>query len=174
MQASRRAFLGFMAVATAGVLSGCSTFRPVYGGQEMGLAFNVEGPSTPIERIAYREFVSRFENSAAPDVPKFEYSVSISGGPGGFVANTGAPGAPTRGQTIRSTIVASVVWNGEAVFSVERFADAGYSSGRGTIADLATAEEAAERATKAAAESVRIAVLAEYPKHEQMWSRTKR
>lgn len=181
MQASRRAFLGFMAIATAGALAGCSTFRPVYGDNEMPLAFKIDPPKTPEERVAWREFVARFDSTETSQAPVLKYSVAISGLPGrmtsvpsGTNPITGRSVSMPSEAAVRSTITATVVYDGETVFEATRFADAGYTSGRTVIADMASADEAGERATKAAAESIRLALIAEFPKHEQMWSRATR
>ena len=174
MQASRRAFLGLMALVTAGAIAGCSTFRPVYGDNEMPLAFKIAPPKTPLERVAWREFVARFDSTDSSNAPLLKYSVAISGLPGQMSALSRDPvtgAAAPSDRTVRSTITATVVLDEETVFEAVRFADAGYTVARSVIADMASADEAGERATKAAAESIRLALIAEFPKHEQMWSR---
>lgn len=166
---NRRQLL-MMLSATTVFLSGCTSFRPVYGEKEMGLAFRIADPKSQTERVAYREFMMRFESSYAQDVPDLEYAVIVSSLPG-QMSKTWDGSAPPRQAAVRSTIRVKVRWQDEVIYETERFADATYQTGRSLVTDQFAAQEAAERATKSAAESVRIALLAQFPFHEQMWSR---
>lgn len=157
-------------------LAGC-TFRPVYQDHDprsqMSLAFDLEKPTSRLEQIVYEDIALRFYVTKAPNTPKLRVSVATSGG-AAFLSDTfikksdgqrGAPSGLPRRNQITATATATATYQGKTTFTATRNATAEYTSSGQIIADQAALVDAQERAAKSAAESLRLAILATFPKH---------
>lgn len=166
--------------------AGCS-FRPVYGvnagaPDAISLAFNLAKPNSRTEQVVYEVLALRFATSTAPNTPELSVSTSAS------ARRLGFDGAPVfvgqtynqeRGefedngrrnellrQRIDVTVNATVTLDGRTLFTTTRFASADYNTTGNVLADQAALTDAEERAAKAAAESLRLALLAKFPYNE--------
>lgn len=144
----------------AAALSACS-FSPVYSGTLasqplLDLAF--AKPTSRLEQVIYQELRLRF-GSDAETAPLATVAASASGGTVGL-SQTANPNKLARMTvTATLTIVRRDGTSAEPI-SFTRVASADYTTSGQVLADSAAAQEAVERAGKAAAESLRLAVLA--------------
>jgi hypothetical protein len=159
------------AVVLAVVGSGCS-FRPVYqtnaaGLDATGLAFDMAKPNSRLEQIIYQELSFRFASSE--NLPKLqvvatsgERDPSRSATPRTTRDGVAIGRAETKEVTVTATAV--VTRPGEETFTVTRIATALYNSisPKSVLAMSVAQEKAQEDAAKAAAESLRLALLAEF------------
>lgn len=157
---------GFVAMLGAGlvslVLAGCSSFAPVYGdhaGGGMAAArFNFAPPDNRAEQLILNRLAIAFPGPALPGDPVLKVT-----------ANSSSPSRPlsdafdvARPVNVRVD-ARMVISQGETIlFEATRFADTSYQSGKLTPVDLASATGAEETAARAAAESLRAAILAGY------------
>lgn len=145
----------------AAALSACS-FSPVYSGTLasqplLDLAF--AKPTSRLEQVIYQELRLRFGGSDAETAPLATVAASASGGTVGL-SQTANPNKLAR-MTVTATLTI-VRRDGTSAdpISFTRVASADYTTSGQVLADSAAAQEAVERAGKAAAESLRLAVLA--------------
>ena len=155
-------------IALAAILLGAATalgacsFTPVYSGTlasqpMLNLAF--AKPATRLEQIVYQELALRFGSSDAATAPLAQATVSSSVA----TINISATANPNKGRrvTVTATLVVTPRDGGQTQpMSFTRQASADYTTSGQVLADTAAATEAAERAAKAAAESLRLAMLA--------------
>jgi hypothetical protein len=138
--------------------SGCS-FRPVYGDYPLvpnatSMAFNFASPHTRLEQIVYHELALRFPISTVPGTPELRVSVSAGHPRQGIVS-----------ETYEANVIATAVitLNGRELFSATRVATAQYSvASSQVLAHQSARQEAEERATKSAADSLRLSLLSEF------------
>jgi hypothetical protein len=151
-----------MLLAGAATTLGACSFSPVYGGTlasqpMLNLAF--AKPASRLEQVVYQELSLRFGSSDAPTAPLATVSVASSAGSIGL-STTANPNKLSRATiTATLTIVRRDGTEADPV-TFTRQASAEYTTSGQVLADTAAANEAAERAAKAAAESLRLAMLA--------------
>jgi hypothetical protein len=159
--AARRLAFATALFATAGSLAACSSFRPVYGGAlaaQSSLALRYEEPNSRLEQIIYQDLRLRLGSSDAPTAASARVSiVRIAGSPA--MSATANPSKPLD-VTITATLTVTPADGGAPVIIV-RMATAAYTRSGQVLADRAAATEAEERAARAVAESLRLAVLAD-------------
>jgi hypothetical protein len=141
------------------ILTACSSFSPVYGDAKSPavLSFNFTPPSNRLEQIIINELSLVFP--ATPDEASPTLNVSAA------TANTSAPmtAAVIVGRIVQTRVVATVtIAQGGSLFTVTRFADAGYKAGDLVPVDLASATGSEETAARATAEALRAAILSTY------------
>tara|TARA_R110002020_G_scaffold80502_4_gene200832 strand:+ start:98 stop:610 length:513 start_codon:yes stop_codon:yes gene_type:complete len=162
-EALRRTLLTGIVLAAAGTIGACS-FTPVYsdagalaGQSTLNLAF--AKPTTRLEQIVYQELSLRFGNAVSPTAPLATVTVSSSAADL-LVTTTTNPSKPL-GVTVTATLTITAR-DGSAAEPVTytRTATAEYTRAGQVLADNAAASEAAERAARSAAESLRLALLA--------------
>jgi LPS-assembly lipoprotein len=153
--------------------SGCS-FRPVYqadatSSDPTGLVFDMAEPHSRLEQIIYQELALHFASSEQPTAPDLQVVASSSERDASLSATP-----PTRrdgavvgsAETIEVTVTATAVVSrpGEEALTVTRFATALYNSisPNSVLATSVAQEKAQEDAAKAAAESLRLALLAQF------------
>ena len=164
----RATLLGAALLGGAALLSGCS-FSPVYGGNgsfgrgaladQPLLNFAYAKPNSRLEQVIYQELALRLGESTAQTAPLVQVSVgSIAGDV--LLAVTPDPRKPVEVTIIASMTITARDGSGKAEVSITRRATASYTRVDQILADNAAASEAQERAAKAAAESLRLAVLA--------------
>jgi hypothetical protein len=149
-------------VAAAALLGGCS-FSPVYSGALAGqtqLNLAYAKPTSRLEQIIYQDLALRLGRSEAETAPLVTVSAAASGGSLGFLTATANPSKPNRVTvTATATITARDGSKAEPLV-IARRATAEYTTNSQVLADTAASTEAGERAAKAAAESLRLAILA--------------
>ena len=153
-----RAFCLGVALVATGLLAGC-TLTPVYGdvavsGQSVALSY--AEPQTRLEQLVYRTLSARLgaPNAAAP---QFSAEVSSSATRIGLSDVAG----PVSEYQLTVTITYRVERDSAELASGTRSATAGYRTNGQIIADDAARTAAEEQAAKAAAETVRLALLAD-------------
>lgn len=151
-----------MLVASAGMLGACS-FQPVYSSAlaaSPSLALAYGKPNSRLEQIVYQELALRLGESEAATAPLA--TVSVSSGGSGVAFMTANP-AVTEQQRVSVTATLTITQrNGGSTppLVLTRTATAQYTTSNQVLANTEAATEATERAAKAAAESLRLAVLA--------------
>lgn len=153
------AIAGVLACATG--LGACS-FSPVYSGTlasqpMLNLAF--AKPTTRLEQVIYQELALRFGSSDAATAPLATVSV-VSSAPVVAMSATANPNKLYRAVVTATLTIARRDGTNAEPLSFTRQASAEYTTSGQVLADTAAANEAAERAAKAAAESLRLAMLA--------------
>jgi hypothetical protein len=149
-------------VACAAVTLGACSFSPVYSGTlasqpMLNLAF--AKPTTRLEQVVYQELALRFGSSVAPTAPLATVSVSSAAG-GIGLSVTSNPNKLYRTVVTATLTIARRDGTEAEPMTFTRQATAEYTTSGQVLADTAAANEAAERAAKAAAESLRLAMLA--------------
>ena len=153
-------FAGF-ALAMATALGACS-FTPVYSGtlaSQPMLDLAYAKPASRLEQVIYQQLALRFGSSDAATAPLATVSAGSS------AATVGLSVTANPNKLSRMTVTATLTitprdGSATAPITFTRVASADYTTSGQVLADTAAAEEAAERAAKAAAESLRLAVLA--------------
>lgn len=139
----------------ATILGACS-FQPIYGdknlAQASSIAFNYAAPNSREEQIVYQTLALSFPHSES--APHLKVFVAAWGG-----ADFKSAG---RGSTTTSvSVTATATVAGKQVFRVNRAAEAQYTYISQTLNTLSARIDARERAAKSAAESIRLAILAQ-------------
>jgi hypothetical protein len=148
-------------VVSATALGACS-FQPVYSGTlasqpMLNLAF--AKPTSRLQQVVYQELALRFGSSDAATAPLVTVSVTSSAGAVGLSV-TSNPNKLYRSVVTATLTIARRDGSNVAPMTFTRQASAEYTTSGQVLADTAAANEAAERAAKAAAESLRLAMLA--------------
>lgn len=146
----------------AAVALGACSFSPVYSGTlanqpMLDLAF--AKPTSRLEQVIYQELALRFGSSVAPTAPLATVTVAASSGAVGLSA-TANPNKLSSLTVTASVTVTRRDGSDAAPITFTRQASAQYTTSGQVLADTAAGNEAAERAAKAAAESLRLAMLA--------------
>jgi hypothetical protein len=147
-----------VALAAPAALAGCSSFAPVYGTSAAGQAvpsFSFAPPGNRLEQVVIQELELRFGDSGG--VPVEAVVTTITQVRNLARSRTTNPGEPIA-VTVTATLTAQP--SGAAPWQISRRAEAHYTRSGQVLADTVAAEDAAERAAKAAAESLRLAILA--------------
>lgn len=159
--ALRRTLLAGLMLGVAATLGACS-FTPVYSGalaSQPSLNLAYAKPTSRLEQIIYQDLSLRFGSSTSPMASLATVSVASSAADM-VVTTTTNPSKPVSiSVTARLTITARDGSDTEPTVLV-RTASAEYTRSGQVLADSAAATEAAERAARGAAESLRLAVLA--------------
>lgn len=148
-------------VGFGATLAACS-FTPVYSGALAGqgsldLAF--ASPNSRLEQVVYQELSLRLGRSTSPTAPLATVSVT-SGARDMLVTKTTNPAKPVEVKVTATLTITARDGSDLPPQSYSRSASADYTRIGQVLADNAAATEAAERAAKSAAESLRLAVLA--------------
>ena len=156
--------LVFSAVLLAsGALLGACSFQPVYSGvvaSQPMLNLAYAKPSSRLEQIVYQELSLRLGSSDAPTAPLAQ--VAISSGSGGMAPMTDTiSGVEQARIEVTATLTLTRRDGSDAKpLVISRRATAQYTTNDQVLANNSAATEAQERAAKAAAESLRLALLA--------------
>jgi hypothetical protein len=145
-----------------GTALGACSFSPVYSGalaSQPLLDLAYAKPTSRVEQVIYQELALRFGSSDAPTAPLATVVASVA------VADTMLSATANPAKAVEASVTATLTIaarDGSATppQSFTRTATAGYTRTGQVLADNAAAADAAERAAKAAAESLRLAVLA--------------
>lgn len=156
-----RTALTALALSSAVALGACS-FQPVYSGRlaetaQMPLAY--AAPAGRLEQIVYAELALRFGRTTAPTSPLAAVSLSTSTRTP-YLSVTANPNTPYETTVTATLTVTPRDGAGGRPVTVTRTATAQFTRSGQVLADTAAETEAQERAAKAVAESLRLAVLA--------------
>lgn len=160
-KALRASLLTGLLLGTSAILGACS-FSPVYSGtlaSQPSLDLAYAKPKTRLEQVVYQELSLRLGESTSEMAPLA--SVTVSSSVADLMVTTTANPAKGVQVTVSATLTITPrdgVDTKPMVFT--RSAAAQYTRNGQVLADNAAADEAAERAAKSAAESLRLAVLA--------------
>lgn len=142
-------------------LSGCTGLTPVYGEHGLGaerIALSYGDPASRLDQIVYQELSLRFGADAGPGAPHVQ--VSTSAGLGIITRSQREIAAiATQEVTVTATAVITDPNGKVAPIVLTRRASAQFTTNNQTLANSSAATEASERAAKAAAESLRLAIL---------------
>ena len=158
--ATRRIAFAAILLAGATALGACS-FTPVYSGtlaSQPTLELAYAKPTTRLEQIIYQELALRLGSSESGTVPLVMATVAATTTAIGLSA-TANPNKPYR-ATVTATLVVTPRDGSAKSLSFARQASAEYTTSGQVLADTAAATDAQERAAKAVAESLRLALLA--------------
>ncbi|MGB3335786.1 MAG: LPS assembly lipoprotein LptE [Devosia sp.] len=157
----RRIAVACLMLGLVTALGACS-FSPVYSGTlasqpMLNLAF--AKPTSRLEQVIYQELALRFGSSDTATAPLATVTASSS------AATVALSVTSNPNKLARLTVTATLTLTrrdgtGIEPISFTRVASADYTTSGQVLADTAAATEAAERAAKAAAESLRLAMLA--------------
>lgn len=156
----RTAVIG-LALSLGPVLGACS-FTPVYSGalaSQPSLDLAYGKPNSRLEQVVYQELALRFGSSESETAPLATVAVSSSAADM-TLAVTANPSKPMEVTVTATLTIARRDGSDAQPMSFTRKATANYTRSGQVLADNAAATEASERAAKAAAESLRLAVLA--------------
>jgi len=165
MSWSRRAIaLKILAILALVSLASCSGFRPVYGDVDTspaGYAFSYADPASRLDQIIYTELRLRLgPETDAPDAIRVVVT-SYSGARGLTRTAVVKPGTSYE-MDVTASVLATAA-DGTVLFSGTRRASAIYQTRGQVLADTEAQTEAAERAAKALADSVRLAIIGALP-----------
>ena len=155
------AFAGLVVVG--GTVLGACSFQPVYSGalaSQPLLNLAYAKPTSRLEQVIYQELSLRLGSSASDTAPLAKVSVSSAAGDMAM-SQTANPNFPVE-VTVNATLtITRRAGDTTPPFTVTRRATANYTRSGQVLADNQAAAEAAERAAKSAAESLRLAILAD-------------
>lgn len=157
----RRIVFAGLVLGVGAALGACS-FSPVYSGALacqplLNLAY--AKPATRLEQVIYQELALRFGSSDSATAPLATVSASASGAD----MMLSVTANPAKAVEVTVTATLTIAPRDGSVTKPQVFtrtASADYTRSGQVLADNAAAAEAAERAARSAAESLRLAVLA--------------
>jgi hypothetical protein len=147
-----------LALGVVPVLAGCSGLKPVYGdvriGGQQAVELRYESPQNRLEQIIYQDLALRLGKSSG-NVPMVRVTASQSS------VSLAAKAAGMEPQQMRVT--ASVVVtapDGQVLLSRSRTQTADYTTGPQSLSNRQAAADAAERAARLLADTLRLEILA--------------
>jgi hypothetical protein len=157
----RRIVFAGLVLGVGAALGACS-FSPVYSGalaSQPLLNLAYAKPATRLEQVIYQELALRLGSSDAATAPLA--TVSATPVAADMMLSATANPAKSVEVTVTATLTIAPRDGSETEpYTFTRTASADYTRSGQILADNAAAAEAAERAAKSAAESLRLAVLA--------------
>ena len=150
-------------VGTLALLTGCSSFTPVYSGAMAAqplLALAYAKPNSRLEQVIYQELSLRLGSSNSGTAPLTSLTV-VPGIREVALSRTDNPSKPMEASVTATLTITPRDGKGGAVQTYTRRATANYTRNDQVLADRSAFDEALERAARAAAESLRLAVLAD-------------
>lgn len=144
------------------ILAACTSFAPVYNDRSdfnmEAVRFNFAAPDSRLEQIIFDRLKLAFPAQAGPDDPVLDLAAGTVSLPGSM-SNAFAVARPAN---VRVEATVTITKDDRALFEATRFADSAYQSGKLTPVDIASSAGAQESAARAAAESLRLSILAGY------------
>lgn len=153
----RHGLFGLALGAAALSLGGC-TFAPVYGEHGVSqarLELAYSEPATRLDQIIIQDLSLRLGKSQSPDAPLVSISTSVSNR---ALTRTGTT-KPFRQMEVTVAVSYTVTAGGKVVALGNRSAAAAWTTRGQVLADEEARKDAEERAARAAAETVRLAIL---------------
>jgi hypothetical protein len=147
-------------------LAGCTSFRPVYGDTgglagQAALDLAYAEPDSRLEQIIYQELALRLGRSSSPSAAQAKVVVAEVNLNSALSATSG-PNTPFEVTVAATLTVTPPAGSTAAPLSISRSATAEYTTSANVLGNTQARIDAAERAAKAAAESLRLALLAAY------------
>jgi len=142
-------------------LGGCTGLRPVYGEHGLNaerIALSYGEPSNRIDQIVYQELSLRFGPDAGPGAPRVDITTYV--GAGGLTRSANPNALALQEATVGATAVITDPTGAVKPIVLTRKASAQFTTNNQTLANNSAFTEASERAAKAAAESLRLAIFA--------------
>jgi hypothetical protein len=142
------------------LLAACSGFRPVYGdaaGAVSRYRFDYVAPGSRLDQIIYTELRLRLGPDTDAD-GAIKVAVSATAGARN-ITRTGVVKPATTAEMVVTATISVVGPDGEAIFSGTRSASALYTTVGQVLADTSAQTDAAERAARALADTVRLAII---------------
>jgi LPS-assembly lipoprotein len=155
-----RAALVALALLATAALSSCTGLRPVYGQPGTGVeryGFFYGAPASRLDQVIYNDLRLRLgPHSTAADAVK----VTITASNGARVLTKTNPARPSTAYEMIVVANVTVVGpDGKTLFSGQRRASADYVVVSQVLADTAAAQDAAERAARSVAETIRLTII---------------
>jgi LPS-assembly lipoprotein len=140
-------------------LAGCSGLAPVYGerGLTQRLPLTYSKPVNRLDQIVIQDLALRLGRSSAPGATLVTITSTDSGR---ALTRTGVA-TPRKEREVTVRVSYTLVAGGRVLGAGTRTATAGYATVGQVLADEAAYDDAAERAARAAAETVRLSILAD-------------
>ncbi|SFZ85084.1 hypothetical protein SAMN02983003_2374 [Devosia enhydra] len=141
-------------------LAACSSLTPVYSDGQIGarqMSFAYAEPRNRLEQVIYQELGLRLGKTTDPSAPLIQVTASVYSRDLTLGSNP-AP-ADAREATVTATAKVLDGPGGRELLQVRRNASASYTENAQGLANFSARTEAEERAAKAAAESLRLALL---------------
>lgn len=158
----RRAVAALILAATLATGLGACSFSPVYSGALAArptLDIAYAQPTTRLEQIIYQELALRLGSSSSQTSTVASVSASASGSGSALMTSVRRANAPAQ-VTVTARLTLKQPSEDAPAVTIIRRATADYSSADQVLADNTAASEAEERAARAVAESLRLALLA--------------
>src|SRR5690606_4443147 len=143
--------------AAALALGGC-TLTPVYGERGIGaerLAVSYGAPATRLDQVVIQELALRLGKGGGPGAPRVEVSTSVAN----RAVTHSNTARPTKANEVTVSVAYTVTAGGTLVAVGNRAASAAWTTRGQVLADEEARRDAEERAARAAAETVRLAIL---------------
>lgn len=139
-------------------LSGC-TLTPVYGqpGAASAIHLTYAEPSTRLEQVFYRHVSAGLGMTGAGEAGQLAATVRVSSTRAGLSAVS----SPVNDYQIVATVTYTVTRNGSVIARGSRTSASGYQTTGQIVGNDAARSAAEEQAVRAAAEQVRLALIAE-------------
>ena len=142
-------------------LAGCSTVRPLYGTEASAAVtsqrFAYADPGNTTDQALYTELRLRL-GPQSDSADALRVAVSTSSGARAITRTNVSKPTTTYEMTVSATVTV-IDAAGKVVFSGVRKSSALYETTGQALADVAAANEAADRAARAVADPVRLAIL---------------
>ena len=147
------------ALVVALPLAGCTTLKPLYGDEGLTterIVLTYAAPANRLEQVIYQELALRLGKASA-NAPE----VAITADSSSKTLTAGNITSPNRQRqmTVTATITLTAT-DGSVLFSGKRSAAADYTTNASALANQQAETEAAERAARALAETIRLTLLA--------------
>ncbi|MEP7240918.1 MAG: LPS assembly lipoprotein LptE [Devosia sp.] len=155
---ARRSLL-VLTLVLAPVLSACAGFTPVYGpsgiaSREVPLAY--AAPANRLEQIIYQDLALRLGKASGP-APTLD--VDVTQASRDLTANDTLTLPATQQQMVVTAKIRLTDLNGKTLFSGSRSASADYTANSQGFASREAADDAARRAAKSLADTIRLTIL---------------
>jgi LPS-assembly lipoprotein len=140
-------------------LAACSGFSPVYGERAAGIerqSFRYDKPATRLEQIIYQELVLRVGRSQDQQSPMVRVTATQSAR---ALTRSNVARPSDQREMVVEALIEIVDANGAVVYSARRSAAALYTTDSQVLSTRAAETEAAERAARELAETVRLTLL---------------
>jgi LPS-assembly lipoprotein len=149
-----------LALAVPVTLSACSSLRPVYGDNGLtseAIELAYARPANRLEQVIYQSLALRLGKAGGTDAPL----VAIVATQSSRALTKGTATSPNtqRQMTVTATVTLKAV-DGTVLFTGTRSASADYTTDPQALANQAAETEAAERAARALAETIRLTLIA--------------
>lgn len=140
-------------------LAGCTGFTPVYGVNGLGTerhAFRYAKPENRLDQIIYQELVLRLGRTADPAAPTVRVATSTASRK---LTRTAVSRPAEQREMVVTAKIELLDAEGAVVLATTRSASALYTIDSQALAETEAEREAAERAARELAETVRLTLL---------------